>query len=437
MVIAATAAATAIALAWTVSPLTVLALLFLLVVCRGAVRDLHGRERSRVIGVLALGVVIRVTTLVAIFLMTDPAHEQFHAIIPDARFAIQRSLMLVNLWRGDSIGPWYALVVFDPYGGHAYARGLALVQEMFGPSPAALVLISVCAFIAAVLLLFRLARRAFGPRVALVGLVILLFWPSWFVWSVSMLKESVVLLLGTVALWGGVHVINRDRVWLALALIATGMTGLIALRDGVAAIPAGGTLAGLTAALALRRSAATLTVIGACALAVTLAASRPNAQAFIATQVRAAASRHVGHVFSSGYDYRIVDQRFYSDWPEAPWTMQFDEGVRFLARASASFILVPLPWQLPPTIAFAFLPQQIAWYAVVALALPGFWWGLRRAPQLTMALAGCCVVGLVVIAPNSGNVGTLVRHRDMIMPFLVWLGAAGAVRIAEGSHAWH
>jgi len=33
----------------------------------------------------------------------------------------------------------------------------------------------------------------------------------------------------------------------------------------------------------------------------------------------------------------------------------------------------------------------------------------------------------VIIALSSGNVGTLIRHRDMIVPFVIWLGALGAV----------
>lgn len=425
--------AAAIAVGWTVSPLTVACLVFLLTICAWAVRDLRGRERGWVIGALTIAVAARVAVLAVVFLRTDPAREQFVALIPDGRFAIQRSLMLLDLWRGDTIGPANMLIVFDPYGGHVYNRSLAIIQWFFGPSPYAIVLVSVCAFMAGAVLLFRLARPRVGRAAALIGLVLLLFWPSWFAWSVTMLKESTVLLLGTIIVWGGVRLIDRERSWLVACIaIVVGVAGLLGLRDGVVAIPAGGTLIGLGAALALRRSGMALALVGACVLLLTLAASRPAVQTFVAMQVRAAASRHIGHVNSSGYAYKIVDQRFYSGWPEAPWTMQFDEGVRFLMQAAAAFILVPLPGQLPPRIGAAFLPQQLVWYLLVALALPGFWLGLRRSPHLTLALAGCCAAGLVVVAPNSGNIGTLVRHRDMVVPFLVWLSAAGAARFAEG-----
>lgn len=34
-------------------------------------------------------------------------------------------------------------------------------------------------------------------------------------------------------------------------------------------------------------------------------------------------------------------------------------------------------------------------------------------------------------ALNSGNIGTMVRHHDTIVPFVVWLSALGAVTITS------
>ena len=434
MVIAvATLVAVVIAAAWTLSPLTVAGGLVLLMICRRAVRDLRGRERGWVIGVLAVAVVARLVVLAGVFLLTDPAREQFHALIPDGQFAIRRSLMLLSLRSGETIGPWFAFRVFDSYDGHAYNVFLAAVQWFSGPSPYALVMISVCAFIAASLLLFSLMRPALGPRPALAGLAVLLFWPTWFVWSVSMLKEAPVLLLSAIVVWGGLRLRDGNQSRLAaLAATAAGLAGLYLLRDGVAAIPAIGSAIGLIAVPTLRRSVASVALVAASVLLVIVVATRPSVQALVAAQVRAAASRHIGHVMTVGSGYKVADARFYVGWPEAPGTMQFEEGVRFLIRATAAFVLVPLPWQLQSPAALGFLPEQLAWYALVALALPGVWYGIRRSPQLTMALAGCCVAGVAVIAPNSGNIGTLIRHRDMVVPFLVWLSSAGAERMARG-----
>jgi hypothetical protein len=60
----------------------------------------------------------------------------------------------------------------------------------------------------------------------------------------------------------------------------------------------------------------------------------------------------------------------------------------------------------------------------------GFAVGMRRAPWLACVLAGSALAGLLIIAPNSGNVGTLMRHRDLIVPFVLWLGGLGIIGIA-------
>jgi len=46
---------------------------------------------------------------------------------------------------------------------------------------------------------------------------------------------------------------------------------------------------------------------------------------------------------------------------------------------------------------------------------------------VTLILAATAIVGGVVIAISNGNIGTLVRFRDTLVPFVVWLSALGAV----------
>ena len=51
-----------------------------------------------------------------------------------------------------------------------------------------------------IVLLYRFVRRSFGPVVAGIGGVLLLFLPSLFMWSVSALKESAFLTLTALTL---------------------------------------------------------------------------------------------------------------------------------------------------------------------------------------------------------------------------------------------
>ena len=73
------------------------------------------------------------------------------------------------------------------------------------------------------------------------------------------------------------------------------------------------------------------------------------------------------------------------------------------------------------------VPQQVVWYLMVPLALVGVVAGLRRDVLVTLLLVSCIVVAAVPISLSNGNVGTLVRHRDTVVPFIVWLSSLGAV----------
>ena len=105
------------------------------------------------------------------------------------------------------------------------------------------------------------------------------------------------------------------------------------------------------------------------------------------------------------------------------------------------FVLVPLPSHFVTSSTLAFLPQQMAWLLLLLLTGWGTWVGFRRDALLTALCLGHCLAVAAVIAPNSGNVGTLIRHRDIVVPFVVWLGGLGVVTaldtIGRTYHASH
>ena len=70
-----------------------------------------------------------------------------------------------------------------------------------------------------------------------------------------------------------------------------------------------------------------------------------------------------------------------------------------------------------------YLPEQLIWYIVVVTAAIGVVAGLRRDRFATCLFAGYAAVALLAVAVNSGNMGTLVRHRAFALPYLGALSA--------------
>jgi hypothetical protein len=96
---------------------------------------------------------------------------------------------------------------------------------------------------------------------------------------------------------------------------------------------------------------------------------------------------------------------------------------------------VPLPWQAQSRAAVAYIPEQVIWYVVIALAFIGGATAFRRDPQLSALLLAYSAVIAIGAALTDGNIGTLVRHRGLTLPFLVWFGGVGACELLTRAEA--
>ena len=123
--------------------------------------------------------------------------------------------------------------------------------------------------------------------------------------------------------------------------------------------------------------------------------------------------------------------------------MTWNEAFRYMARGAISVVVFPAPWQVRSVAEAAYLPEQLIWYAVVFTAAIGFIVGVRRDPVVTCLFAGYAGVALMVVGLNTGNMGTLVRHRAFALPYLGALSAVGLTVILsrfgtrEARNTWH
>lgn len=423
-----TAIGIALGVAYTASPLTVWFVIATASLFAWAGRGLSEGERRMVWAVLAVGVGVRVLALALLFLVSDHSLLTSFFWDGDGVYLKYRAMVIRDVMAGVPVSQSDSFHAFDRgYGWSSYLYLFAYVQYLVGPAPFGIHLLSTTMYIAAAVILYRLVRPAYGAAPAWVGLSLMLLLPTLVAWSVSALKESLYILLCAVGLMAAVTV-SRDRRILARLAAGAMLVAVVAangtVRTGASSIMLAGFAVGLAGSFIVRRPLLIVALLVLAPLTAPRIWERPRLQAVVMDQLRAAAVRHIGNVTTEGNSYSLLDGRNYEFGGIR--TMKPEEGRRFIVRALVSFVMVPLPWQVVSRSELIFLGQQVIWYLVVILAGVGFIAGLRRDALVTCLLAGLSVAGAATIAINGGNVGTLVRFRDTIVPFVVWLGALGA-----------
>jgi hypothetical protein len=431
--VSSVAAGVALATLYTVSPLALCAFAFALIAVVLARRGLSDGQSRLLTAILGVALAVRLAAVAGIFIASMPIHDdQFvGALTGDGAYSMTRALRSRDLVFGIPANKYDYVVAFDEYGRNSWVSLLTATQIAFGPAPYGVRLINSVLFVSGALILFRVTRDALGPAPAMAGLATLLFLPTLFVWSISLLKESLYFAGTALIFWATVTML-RARGWTArFWAVMAGLAGAFAihdLRSGAVWLA----MLGLATGLAMRAATASRRIFTGAAVAVVLAAavllSRAPIQARAIQALESTAKTHTGHVFTVGHAYKLLDQGFYFN-PQAPaastLTLTPGQSARYLLRALASFAVVPAPWQLASTRELAFLPEQLLWYIMLLLLPVGAVAGWRRDPLVTCLLLGYAAPTCGVLALTNGNVGTLLRLRGLVTPYLVWMSAAG------------
>ena len=420
----------ALGVIYTLSPLTVFSVAGLILVTCWAGRGLSGREQQWFVGLLTVAIAARLAVIAGLLLFADPS-QPYGSFFGDEELFKSRAMWLRNIGLGIPISKADFIYVYDETGKSSYLYILTYLQALVGDAPYGVHVMNAVLYVSGVLLLYRLVRPAFGRIAAFGALAVLLYLPSLFTWSISALKEPLYTLVVAVELACALQVVRAPRYWrkgLALAAVIAAALVLDGLRRGGLAVALAGAGLGLAAGLVVRRPHWLLVAAAAIPLAASLALTQPAVQQRLLQATRTAASYHAGHVRTPGYSYKLLPSEYYIDGSMIG-RMPPAVAASFVIRSLGNYVMQPLPWQIESRTMLAYLPELMLWYVTVALVPFGVVAGLRRDAVLTCLLLSHALVVAAMVAVTSGNVGTLVRHRGLALPYLLWLSVLGGCEV--------
>jgi 4-amino-4-deoxy-L-arabinose transferase-like glycosyltransferase len=347
---------------------------------------------------------------------------------------------LVRIARGDSptaIFPGHQYLLDS-----VYSYLLMGVYALFGYTPLLPKLLNVGLAALCAVLTYDMARRIFSRRAALIAALGMAFLPSLVVWSVATLKETLVLFVSLVALrmlqFLTVGSRRDRRVWDALVILLGVTLLLLDLRSTSAFIVVG--LLGLLIVGRLHFRLRPWQVgLGAVAVAVLLVGSllvvrertsnRPLTASFedLALQIRHRRAQEAAGAATQLRSESDVVSPTGSLLPSAAEASSDAAPFSFLGDIIDPLgyaLLAPAPWQAQSNLEVAASAEMSVWY-VLLLGSVFAWYAWPRQRLFVLGLIVYGIANWLILAAVEGNVGNLLRHRLMLDPVILILGAAG------------
>lgn len=433
------AAGVTLGLLYAASPLFILTLAGAVLLMSIAGRDLPSAERRRIIAIIGAALAVRFLMIGAMLIVNIPHLSDLGVggLRGDDAYYLGRALRARDIMLDLTRGRYDFFVVSDEYGRTSYLQLLTFLQVMFGPTPYSVRAFNALLFVSGGYLLFRLCRPRLGVTATGVALVVLLFLPSLLVSSISTSKEPLYFLVTATLLTCAMAAVRNPVVTsklVAIVVAAMCLWILDDLRRGALVLCISGLALALIARVIFetpRRAVAAFTIALIAAAALW---TQPTIQDRFVKATESAAKMHGGHVFTSGHAYKLLDEGFYMH-PGTPaaWVLELTnaQALRFLVRAAASFIVTPLPWEMMSRNELVFFPEHVVWMLIVLFIPIGAVAGWRRDPSITACLIGFALPTAAVLAVTTGNVGTLLRLRGLVTPYLIWFAVLGALTVAE------
>jgi hypothetical protein len=429
-----------LAVVFTASPLGVSVLACVPVIGLALTRGLRGNDRQVLLIILGVALAARLAAVAGLFAagFGDLSNMALGSLTGDQAYNVSRAIRTRDILRGfGGLTHYDYFVATDEYGRTSYIQLLTLLQLLFGPAPFALRMLNGVMFVAGAGILFRMVRPRFGLLAASLGLLVVLFLPSLFYASVSVLKEPLYFLASSVCLASAVAVGRVRSAWKIGALVALGATSIWVLDDlrrGAVVL----SLAGLGCGVGmywLGRTKYPIAIAGAGIIsALLIVAFVPSAQQRVLSGLTDAAKQHSGHVFTVGHAYKLMDEGFYMN-PATPAgssiMLTAPQATRFVVRSVLTFVLTPLPWEARSIGERAYLPEHLLWYGLLLLLPFGIAEGWRRDAWTTAMVIGFITPTAVALAMTNGNVGTLLRLRGLVTPYLAWISMLGLCVVAN------
>ncbi len=349
-------------------------------------------------------------------------------IFGDAASNLEHGWTIHDFLTGQSAIKKSLYVDLGMYNVHAKTVFNGFFYTLFGNDVFSLKYLNVLSAAASGWLVYDLTRKIYSSSSGKLAMVIVLLWPTLFLWSITDLKESHLILALIAMPW----LVNKIAVTksvkfklIYLAITAISIIYLIFLRFKFMLPLISLTFCIVFIYFILRwgyKKAKGLVSIALIGIVILLLSQKDVILQFLKTCYDVIAGSYVGFLISGGWVYNLP-----LDFGQNYYTCSF--FLKYLFGTLFQFMLEPLPWHMHSFGMLAAYPMMLIWYMMLFSSLIGVIKIYRiKKGDAIFPLLVFLILYVTVTGMSVANIGTAVRFRDAIVPIVAILASCGLTR---------
>ncbi len=304
-----------------------------------------------------------------------------------------------------------------------YTYFMALFYSYFGYSPLVINFINCILGVLSAFFIYRLCLF-FNEKVANLSLCLMLFYPSLFIWSaLTKLKITGMIFLGVLFIFFSSKIILNKK-WLYLPFVIGTMVLIELFRGKFGVLFAIIFLLSffLTAKRCILKNLVSITI---CVFAIL---NFSKVASGIKKIMDGGITIHHGVVNTGGVVYKLLDDKCYSQVPGF-YPLNGIGYLKYYLNGVLHFVFEPFLDDISSKNILIFLPQQFTWYLLLMFSIFGVLYGIRYFRKEAIILIVYFFVITSILAISGGNIGTDIRHRDLISPVVFIFGSLGLMHL--------
>lgn len=346
--------------------------------------------------------------------------------IGDSDYASARGYMYAAYVRGEDniVVRHYLGSIGRVYGWHGYLYVIGCFYYLFDYSPISVKFIN-CLLGALTATFIYLLTVNFTLSGAKIAHCLATFFPTMILWSTTHLKDTSISFLAVILVFAMLKFLMTRKLKYSLSLISVIFVQSFLIKKDLWFLSIAFVILSYLIFVFIGSKRRLLWLLnGMGLLFLILVSYGPKVNSFVSQTIYKLLVIHHGHVGTRGISYKILDPVYYAT-PDLLYNIPFFIFLKFLFRGVYHFILEPLPFRFFNLSFLYVMPQMVFWYFLLPFMFIGIIISLGRNKVGALIIMGYLVLSTVSIALSSGNIGTLVRHRDYVSQFYLIFAAIG------------